>query len=137
MTVTLTSVSPAVVEATGGRLLILTGSFEVGVKHNVHIGPNGDETDEKAYSGIPGQGFNIYPLNATTIRVYTPELSAGGPHDIYVVQPDETDTPNDILAGSITAAKPHYKSLVFAMRSLLPPNYRTGPRNMDVLEPVS
>ena len=136
MAVTLTSVSPDTVEATGGRLLVLTGTFEVGVVHNVHIGPSGDATDEKAYSGTPGQGTDIYPVSTTTMVVYTPALSSGGPYDIYVVQPDETGTPNDTLAGSITAAVPHYKSSVFAMRSVLPPNYRTGPRSMDVLEPV-
>lgn len=204
MAVTLTSVSPTTVEATGGRLLTLTGTFEPGAKHNVYIGstalagtwtwdgtstvlatdtsqvvvgdfirldadgqfyriasvvtdtsvmienllgltiPSGAggssfvdiSAGPEIYSGIPGQGSDVYPLNTTTMRAYTPLLTAGGPYDIVVVQPDVTGTPSDVVVTTLTAAKPHFKSSVFAMRTTLPPNYLTGPRNMDVLEPV-
>lgn len=204
MSVTLTSVAPTTVEATGGRLLVFTGTFGPGTKHNVYVGsttlsgtwtwdgtsvvlatvttqvavgdfirldadgqffriasitagvsvmienlldltiPSGAggssfvdvSAAPKAYAGIPGQGGDVYPLNTTTMRAYTPLLTAGGPYDIFVVQPDETGTPSDALTTALTAAKPHFKSSVFAMRSVLPPNYRTGPRNMGVLEPV-
>lgn len=204
MSVALTSISPTTVEATGGKLLTLTGTFEPGTKHNVYVGstalsgtwtwdgtsvvlatvttqvvagdficldsdgqffrvasvtagvsvlienllgltiPSGAAGSSfvdvsaapKAYAGIPEQGSDVYPLNTTTMRAYTSLLTVGGPYDIFVVQPDETGTPNDVVVTTLTAAKPHFKSSVFDLRTSLPPNYVTGPRNMDVLESV-
>ena len=59
--------------------------------------------------------------------------------DVFVLvgTPDATDAYMLRKHIGVSVVKPHFKSSVSAMRSVLPPNYRTGPRNMDVLEPTS
>jgi hypothetical protein len=134
MVLSLASVEPEIVFADGGYPIEVTGTFPSGQDMRVHIGPNGDSTDPVAHSGKPGAGSNIRPFRAGRIRVYTPMLEPGGPYHILVVAPKAPES--DVLASVLTAVKPDFKTGVFALRSVMPPTYQTGPRNMDALEPV-
>jgi hypothetical protein len=134
MALSLVSVEPEIIFADGGYPIEVIGTFPAGQDMRVHIGPNGDSTDAVAYSGKPGVGSSIRPFRAGRIRVYTPMLEPGGPYHIFVVAPDVPES--GVLASVLTAVKPEFQTSVFALRSVMPPIYQTGPRSMDALEPV-
>jgi len=134
MAVSLTSVDVSQVPRDGGYLIKLTGSFVSGEIYRVYIGPSGDSTDPLCLSGVAGQQSDIYPLNITSLWAYTPVMDAGGPYDIYVREVDSAD--NDTLAAAMTAVESDYKTKVEGYRSLLPPFYHMGPRNMGALHNV-
>ena len=130
MAVSLTSVDLAKIPDNGGYLLKLTGVFEPGTTHRVYIGTTGSSTDPQAL-GFQGDGNLVQPFTATEMRIYTPLLELGGPLDIHVVQVD--GGANDTLAAVLTSVKPDFKSRTFDMRRILPPFWKLGPRNMDLL----
>lgn len=131
MAVTVTAVSLDTVKRDGGYLIDITGVFTLTTQYRVHIGAAGDSSDPACVSGIAGRGSVLLPFTATTLRCYTPVNDAGGPYDIYVA---DLDTPDSgVLAAAITFVEPDYASAVFALRSVLPPYYKTGPRSMAAL----
>ena len=134
MAVSITSISLSEVPLDGGYLLELTGTFELATLHEVHVGPAGDVTDPICYSGKPGQANQAFPLSTTKLRVYTPELALGDDQDVFIKQVSSALT--DSLADVLNVVKQDHQTRVFDLRRILPPNYRLGPRNMEVLGPV-
>jgi hypothetical protein len=131
-TIAITSVSRTVCDSAGGQLLEIVGDFlnEFGKEYQIHIGSNGDYTDLACFSGIPGRPRILYPTSNTKLRGYIPPLIVGGPYHIYVRRVDMT---RDVLISSaLTASKPMFFSSVFALRTLLPLYYATGPRNIEL-----
>lgn len=139
MAVLLTSISPEKVLADGGAKFSVFGDFTgmLGTGYRVHIGPNGDSTDPACYSGVVGQGTTIYPVSVQELRCYLPVLEPtdGSPYDVFVVQVLDA-LENGVLAGALEVLPAQYYSRVFNLRSVFPPFYRMGPRNMSLLEPL-
>jgi hypothetical protein len=133
MTVAITSIDRTSVPTDGGYELRIFGTFEPGTSHRVFIGPKGDTTDPIAHGG-QGQGDLVFPLNTTEMRVFTPLLPLDGPHDVLVVQ--TSTSLSSELRGVLEAVHPDFKSIVFDMRKVMPPFYRTGPRSMEQLPQV-
>ena len=134
MTLVLNSVEPDTAFADGGYPLEIDGTFPIGEDLRVHVGPSGDSSDPVAYSGKPGRGENIRPYKQDRVRFYTPALEPGGPYHVFVVVPGTGE--DATLSSAVTATKPDFKTKVFGLRGVLPPTLKTGPRNMDGLEPV-
>jgi len=132
--ITLYTLSRDHADADGGQVLIIQGAFalDIGKAMYVHIGPAGDYTDPLCVSGIAGQGQLLYPMSARKLRCFFPMLTLGGPYNVFVRRVDMTRT--GLMAAAITVLPQMYYSSVFDMRTVLPPFYRTGPRNMDLLE---
>lgn len=139
MALALTSISPEAVTAEGGVLLTLTGDFSgfLGTALRVHVGPNGNDTDPECYSGVVGQGNDIYPGSVTVMRCYLPTLdpTTGTPYKVFIERSDG-GADNALLAAALTVRSSQYFSKVFELRSVFPRFYRMGPRNMDALEPL-
>lgn len=119
--------------ARGGTKIEVTGDFEadLGRAMYFYVGPNGDDTDTRCLSGTAGNSFEIFPLNSTKLVFYLPVLAVGGPYHVFGERVDGTD--DDLLSGVLTIVKSYFNSFTFTMRSVLPPFYKTGPRNMDML----
>jgi hypothetical protein len=115
-------------------MLLITGDFaaDIGQAMNVHVGLAGDFTDPQCVSGIAGQARTLYPITAQKLRCFFPMLTPGGPYNVFVRRVDMTRT--GLVAAAITVLPRMYYSSVFDIRTVLPPSYRTGPRNMDLLE---
>ena len=135
MPFTLTGVDRTSAKEDGGQLIRIIGVFEVGQPYEVHIGPNGDATDPIAVSGIPDSSTTIFPILAgTELQVFSPLLPPGGPYDVFVKRTDLAE--DEILLTQITVTARDFQTAVFGLRSVLPPHYATGPRNMEGLKPV-
>lgn len=132
--ITITALSRYMADANGGQMLVIEGDFipDFGKGLHVHVGPAGDATDPKCLSGIAGQGTVLYPANATKLRCFLPVMPAGGPYNVFVRRVDMTRT--TLLLAAMTVLPKMYHSAVFDLRTVLPPYYKTGPRNMDLLE---
>jgi hypothetical protein len=135
MTISLDTISPTDVSEDGGYLLRVIGDFgdHLGELFQVHIGPNGDSSDDPCPSGIPGQGQEVYPLNATELRCYTPCLDPGT-YDVFVRRTD--DSTSDVLVGVIQYHKKGFETSVYDLRRVVPPYYFVGPKSIEVEEPV-
>ena len=135
--ITIYSISRSTADAEGGQILDIRGDFvgEFGKEYQIHVGPAGDYTDPACYSGQSGHPRVLYPLNDTKLRGYLPPMPAGGPYSIFIRRVDMTRT---VLVAAVMTVMPamHYTG-VFGLRGSLPPNYHTGPRNMEALEPVA
>jgi hypothetical protein len=127
MALTLKSVTPTYASMAGGERLIVYGSFTLGVVYTVTLG------GVACYSGVPSQGTGCYSYDGQSLRCYTPPVSSGQSADVAV-----TTAQGD--AASLTRAvyicKPFYDSEVFSIRSVLPVDYNTGPRNLGQLDAV-
>jgi len=134
--ITIYSISRSTADADGGQRLEIVGDFvdEFGVTYQIHVGPAGDYTDPACYSGKPGFKQIIVPLNSTKLRGYLPPMTPGGPYNVFVRRVDMTRTA--LIAAAITVMPKMYYSGVFGLRAILPPYYRTGPRNMENLEAI-
>lgn len=134
--ISVTSVSPADVTELGGTRVSIIGDFEsiLGDVVRVAVG-NGEASDLLCHAGIPGQKNDIIPLNATEIQCFLPQLDpSGGPYAVTV------DSKDGVWSGGlfdvVTAYKRDYKTGVFNMRKILPPNYLLGARDLDGLPEV-
>jgi len=132
-TIALNSVDP-VKTIPAGSLIRLVGDFssDLGQPFAVHVGPIGDATDPKCLSGIPGLPHTIYPINDFWLDCYLPDIDPGGPYDVFLLREDSVN--QGLLSAVLTIVKAPYYSSVFKLRRMLPPNYDTGPRSMDLLE---
>ncbi|MFA4944432.1 MAG: hypothetical protein WC789_07000 [Lentisphaeria bacterium] len=125
----LTSVDPVEVPEDGGRLITLTGTFELGATYRVHLGPLGTTADPECHSGVAGQGADCHPVNATTLRAYTPLLEPGSVVDVLVV--DQVTAEQHALAAALTVAARQFWNSVWGIRQVLPSYYRMGARSID------
>lgn len=137
MAITLTSVSPAVLDANGGTRLDIAGDFadHLGELFKVELIPVGGGTPLRALTGRPGRPDEVYALNATRMVCFSPQATGGVSYDLVVtslVDGAITDT----LAAAITVLPKQYNTAVFSYRKVLPLTYITGPRNFVELERV-
>lgn len=125
-----TAVDPVDYGDDGGYLVRVLGDFtgELGNAFKVHIGLNADATDPECVSGIPGQGTDIFPLNATEMRCYTPRLDVGLQH-VFVRRKDNTRS--GILANALEIFPRGFETSVYDMRRVMPPFYFVGPRTIE------
>jgi hypothetical protein len=135
MALTLTSISPEKAHEPGGDRLTIFGDFSsyIGQKFLVFIGPNGDITDEPAYSAIPEQGAVLYPRTESFIWCYLPTLDEGV-YNVYVRLEDGSQ--DGLLANAIEIFKPQYYDTVFKLRRLYSPHFLVGPRTPADLSEV-
>lgn len=133
-TITITGISRSKADAAGGQLLVIEGDFAVdfGKPMHVHVGPAGDATDPLCLAGVAGRGTTIYTLNATKLRCYLPMLRTGGPFKVYIRRADMSRTA--VVLDAITVLLPMHYSSTFDLRGTLPPSYRTGPRNIELVD---
>lgn len=116
---------PFEVDDHGGTEIILEGAFLPGKPAVVELLNTSTGTLTRAYSGMSGQGFTpIVPL-PNKMRFSTPKLPPGT-YFARVTQEGFTmqwDTPIEVV--------PHDLKLgVYALRRMLPPLLRTGPRDV-------
>jgi hypothetical protein len=126
----LSSVDPETVAEDGGRLIEITGSFELQNRYKVHVGPNSSSADPACHSGKPGQGTIVYPLSAGLLRCYTPVVVPGGTYTITVVNQDTAEEHQ--LATALTVVPRHFWTGVYSLRRMFPAWLRTGPRKIDL-----
>lgn len=133
--ITVTAVTPAEIFENGGQKLTVTGTgFDVTHQYKIYIGNTGSIRDQECYSGIPGQGNIVYPLNATTIEAYAPLLAVAA--DQFLLVRDLTVPEVCVLADAITVCYQEFHSLVFQSRKMLPIFYKTGSRDIDQVPPI-
>lgn len=128
--ITLLGVTPTEIAEDGGYQIDIEGDFSnvLGQDIEVFIGPNGDEQDTLCYSGIPGSPTTVTALSPSLLRAYSPRLDLGL-QSIFVRTVDESAA--GLLENSITVFKRGFETSVFDMRRVLPPWYRTGPRQIE------
>lgn len=128
--VLLFSVSPSEVEDHGGQVLTLAGRFALGDIF-VSIVVNGIE--RLCYSGRSGFGNAGQRTTGAVLKVIAPPLPKGGPFDIIARQGSSEDT----LVGVLTARNRYFRSRVSALRALMPPYLKSGPRSLDFTDPLN
>lgn len=124
-----TAVIPMTVSEDGGRLLTLTGAFEMGHTYRVHVGPLGTTADPTCHSGVAGQGADCHPVAPAVMRAFTPLLPPGTVLDVLVV--DQVTAEQHGLAAVLTVVRRGFWSSVWALRQVLPFYYRMGARSID------
>lgn len=129
-TLELTSVTPGEVEDNGGAVLSFVGKFaNAGLELVVVVGGK----EYPCYSGVAGYGYSPRPLTGTTLTAVAPPLPKGGPYSITARQGVYETT----LAAALTVRNRSFRSRVFALRGLMPPHLRAGPRRLDVTDPLA
>jgi len=129
MATSLTGISPATISEDGGTELELSGAFTVQHRYRVYLGGLGTAADPGCPSGKAGQGFDVYPWTADTLKCFSPVLAPGGPYTVTVV--DQDDATSDQLVGAVAVTQRQFQSKVYAMRRLFTPWFKTGPRAVD------
>lgn len=142
MTFSITSISPSEILSDGGHKIEVTGLFEPSHRYRVHVGNLGSDADPVCHSGIPGQSSIVFPRKSTAggsldlITVYSPMLNPSvSPYAVFVLDPDSLEAHS--LLGVLTVAKRQFFTTVYAVRKVLPPKYKTGPRRIDLERPTS
>lgn len=121
------AVLPPRVGSDGGYEVTLSGRFPTGQAIRVYVGPAGDNTDQPAYSGVSGQGLDIYSLDGETITFVTPALDKG--NQFVTVAAAAGDD-----VGALAAVERAWASKTYRMRKNLPPWYATGSRRAQLEE---
>lgn len=134
MALALTAVTPDTIAHDGGHRLTLAGTFAVGHRFRVHIGPTGTIADDACHSGVPGQGSVCYSRVEAELVVYSPAVPAYSGQHILVHDLDTAET--KLLSHGLDVVPANYYLTAFAVRSVLPPHWKTGPRSLDRLPPV-
>jgi hypothetical protein len=136
MALSVTAISPDEVCGAGGTRLLITGDFTdyIGQPFVVKLTPDGGGDTVLCLSGVSGSATTLYPRNVTDLYCYLPEL----PHDTYDVTVELLDESEDAdLLAALLVERRQYFSKVFDIRAVWPPNFRVGPRTMELLEPVT
>lgn len=133
MAITLHELNVAEVPYDGGYEVILYGVFSRLSRYHVYVGPNGDNTDPLALSGVAGLPHDITPINEQRLRFYTPILELGNA-SVYVMEVGSVE--DGVLTDVLEVIEPVYRSLTFELRRVLPTNYALGPRKMELLHRV-
>ena len=132
MAITVTSITPDRVGSDGGQLLTLVGTFVDGERYRIFIGK--DATGYPCYSGVPGQGNDLYSGAGVRLRCFVPAIPPRGPYQLYLRSLDSLD--EILVSVGLHVFPQDFKTKIFDFRRVLPPYWRTGPRNMETLEPV-
>lgn len=135
MAISLTTVSPTTLGADGGIKLTIEGDFaeHLGQDFYAELVPGGGDPI-RCLSGRPERANLILPLNAVKMVCYAPQATPGVAYDLRVRLPD--DSVSAAIAAPFTVLPKQYNTSVFAYRSLMPPTYKTGPRNLGLLERI-
>ena len=125
------SLSRNYVSGNGGHPIEILGTFPAGEPMHIYLGPTGTVDDPQCFSGVPGQGKDIYSIGGRKVRFFTPVLPIGGPFTITI----QVVGSGAVMRWTnvISALPPDYRSGVFSLRSLLPPIYKTGARKAEDL----
>lgn len=135
MAITLTSVDPVKLDARGGAKLTILGDFSehIGQEFYAELVPTvGDPI--RCLSGRPGSAVTLYPLNTEKMVCFAPQTVAGTAYDLRVKRTD--DSAVDTIAAPFTVLPKQYSTSLFGYRSQFPPTYKTGPRNLGLLERI-
>jgi hypothetical protein len=131
--ITIDTITPTDVDASGGMLLRILGDFvgQVGAEYAIHVGATGTTADPKCHSGLAGQSTRLVPLSAGELRGYLPSLTPGATLSVLVRRADGT---REQLEASVLTVTPRgYYGSVFDLRTVLPTYYFVGPRNLENL----
>lgn len=129
----ISDVSPLVLAYDGGYELILTGLFDLNRALRVFLGPAGDSSDPPCYPATPGKGKDVYAISASKIRVFSPVMDPlVTDHILSLYDPDNVAI---TFASPLQVRPPFFYTQVFALRSMLPVDYATGPRNLASARP--
>lgn len=129
-TLEIEAVSPGEVEDNGGQILEITGKFANAAVEVVVVAGG---VEHRCYSGVAGNGYAPRPVTGTQLFAVSPPLPKGGPYDVTVRQGVYEDT----LAAALTVRNRNFASRSFALRQLMLPNVRSGPRRLDVTDPLA
>lgn len=122
MAFSITAISRDKVSNNGGYELAVTGVYEKGASYSVTIGLDGI-----CYSGIPDQGYVIYPENNTKLYAYTPLLDITGGGSLFSVSVvNLTTLESHSLLNVLTVLPKQYLSKVYSYRQMLAPDYLYG-----------
>ncbi len=129
-TLEITAVEPNEIEDNGGQVLKITGKFaDAELRFMVLIGP----VEYPCYSGTAGQGYHPRPVTGTTAYAVSPPLPKGGPYTLRAYQGLFV---GDLVA-AITVRNRYWRSRARALRQLMPPLLRAGPRRLDTTDPLA
>jgi hypothetical protein len=120
-------VDPATVECDGGYVVEIAGVFQQGVPCTVKLVR--DAVEVPCYSDQSGEAFAPVPTRGgTLVRFATPILPYGGdPWDVVVTQGGFEVS----LPAYLTVVPHNWHQRTLAFRAVMPPVFRTGPRDVD------
>lgn len=122
------SVSPSVVEDSGGFELRLAGTFLAATVSAVSLVSAGNVV-YPCYSAKPGQSYQPIPRNVSTMIVSTPVLPIGT-YTLRVSQGSDTVE----LPASIVVQRRQWHHKVFEVRRVFPPWWSMGARAVDRID---
>lgn len=129
-TLELTSVDVSEVEDHGGHVMVFGGKFADGPMQLFIVV---DGVEIPCYSGKAGNGYLPRPTSGTVVSAVSPPLPKGG---AYTVRAKQGVYEADLLS-AITARNRFWRPRVFALRQLMPPLLKAGPRALDVTDPLA
>lgn len=135
MALTLSLALPTNVHENGGTLVEIAGAFDafLGQAFEIYMGPNGNDTDPTAYTGVPGRPTIFFPFNGEKIQAYTPLLPRGT-NSIFVRHTASGET--GVLTDELEVYPQDFKTSVYDHRKAWAPCMDTGPRAVAQEEPI-
>lgn len=85
------------------------------------------------YSGTSGQGYSPKAKSPTILDCALPALPIGGPYDLEVAQVVRGSLQTVTLSECIFAQQASWSSKTLALRRILPPTWRLGYRDLDLI----
>jgi hypothetical protein len=139
----ITSSSPSIVSRNGGDNVVLTGVFPQGMPLYVTVSAP-DAKLYQAMSGVAGNGRQIYSYDGKTLSIFLPNLRNYATETAFGIAVDTTDplgagyvSAAVTLASAFTIRPDFFATQVYALRSVLPLDYATGPRSIENEDPPS
>lgn len=129
-TLVLTAIDVAEVSDNGGDVVAIEGEF-VYANHTVAIATGAGETP--CYMGVSGDGLTSFPDTPTSLTFVVPVLARGGPYSIVV----RTGAQEEYLINVLTVRNRSWQQQAMTLRQVLAPALKTGPRTLDVTDPLA
>jgi hypothetical protein len=128
--VVLTGLSPAECPDNGGAVLVLSGTF---LPQTLRVSIVVGGLEYPCYSGKAGSGYTgLLPVDGA-VSFISPPLPKGGPYALLVKQ-----GPYEVaLADALTVRNRIFHSRSRALRQLMPPLVKAGPRRLDATDPLA
>ena len=126
---TSTSVTPTTVEKNGGYRIAVTGLSIPDGSYRFHLGPLGTTADPICYAGSYGSVNDVVVADGSGVFV-SPPLASGGPYNVFVAGFDATSGSTELVSGAVSYVHKNHRSSLYALRSLLLPWWKTGPRQV-------
>ena len=128
MAVVITGVDIATVPENGGVKVTVTGTgFLEDDAMLVNIS-DGASIDRKCYSGVVGQGYNIFSVGTTSISFITPPLPIAAGYDIVI---DPTTGPTVTESAALESIHRTFATPLFGLRSNAARPRYVGPYSID------